>query len=105
MLLPQLIEDAGLQMDGIIWFRKELTIPTHRAGEKGTVSLGPIDDSDKVYLNGSLIGATEKDYKANRVYTIPAGILKAGKNLIAVRVEDTGGGGGIGGKEEQMVMG
>lgn len=104
MLLPQLIEDAGLQMDGIIWFRKELTIPANRAGEKGTVSLGPIDDSDKVYLNGSLIGATEKDYKANRVYTIPGGILKAGKNLIAVRVEDTGGGGGIWGKEEQMVF-
>ncbi|RTE53099.1 dehydrogenase [Arenibacter aquaticus] len=104
MLLPQLIEDAGLQMDGIIWFRKELTIPANRVGRKGTLSLGPIDDSDKVYLNGRLIGETENDYKANRVYSIPAGILKAGKNSIAVRVEDTGGGGGIWGKEEQMVF-
>jgi sialate O-acetylesterase len=34
------------------------------------------------------------------VYNIPPGVLKAGKNVIAVRVEDTGGGGGIYGDAE-----
>ncbi|MEG3658224.1 PVC-type heme-binding CxxCH protein [Arenibacter palladensis] len=102
MLLPQFIEDAGLQMDGIVWFRRNLNLPSDVAAKSGTISLGPIDDSDKVYVNGELVGATEKDYQANRVYQIPSGILKEGKNSIAVRVEDTGGGGGIWGKKEQM---
>ncbi|MCM4165728.1 MULTISPECIES: PVC-type heme-binding CxxCH protein [unclassified Arenibacter] len=104
MLLPQLIEDAGLQMDGIIWFRKSVDVPSKAAGISGTISLGPIDDSDKVYVNGVLVGGTEKDYQANREYRIPSGILKAGSNTIAVRVEDTGGGGGIWGNKEQMFL-
>ncbi|WP_205164653.1 MULTISPECIES: PVC-type heme-binding CxxCH protein [Arenibacter] len=104
MLLPQLIEDAGLQMDGIIWFRKSVDVPANVAAKSGTISLGPIDDSDKVYINGKLVGGTEKDYQANRVYQIPSGVLKAGSNSIAVRVEDTGGGGGIWGKKEQMFL-
>jgi sialate O-acetylesterase len=39
---------------------------------------------------GGVIG-----YNVPRVYKIDAGVLKKGKNIIAVRVEDTGGGGGI----------
>lgn len=104
MRLPQFIEDAGLQMDGIIWFQKNVELPADSAGKTGTISLGPIDDSDKVYINGTLVGETEKDYQADRSYTIPAGILKAGKNTISVWVEDTGGGGGIWGKKEQMFL-
>ena len=104
MLLPQLIEDAGLQMDGVIWFRKNVDVPSNRVGKSGAISLGPIDDSDKVYVNGTLVGGTEKEYQANRVYQIPSGVLKAGRNSIAVRVEDTGGGGGIWGKKEQMFL-
>jgi azurin len=38
------------------------------------------------------------------VYKIPSGVLKAGNNTIAVRVEDTGGGGGIWGKKEQLFL-
>ncbi|MDO6604772.1 PVC-type heme-binding CxxCH protein [Arenibacter palladensis] len=104
MLLPQFIEDAGLQMDGIVWFRRNLNLPSDVSAKSGTISLGPIDDSDKVYVNGTLVGGTEKDYQANRVYKIPSGILKEGKNSLAVRVEDTGGGGGIWGKKEQMFL-
>jgi putative membrane-bound dehydrogenase-like protein len=104
MLLPQLIEDAGLQMDGIIWFRKNVEVPYNSLAKTATISLGPIDDSDRVYVNGTLVGGTEKDYQANRVYKIPSGVLKTGNNTIAVRVEDTGGGGGIWGKKEQLFL-
>lgn len=104
MELPQLIEDAGLQMDGIIWFRKHVELPHTSLGKTGVISLGPIDDSDKVYINGILIGGIEKDYKADRTYKIPGGILKAGENTISVWVEDTSGGGGIWGKKEQMFL-
>lgn len=104
MELPQFIEDAGLQMDGILWFQKNVELSAGSAGKSGTISLGPIDDSDKVYINGTLVGQTEQDYKADRIYAVPAGILKPGKNTISVWVEDTGGGGGIWGKKEQLFL-
>jgi sialate O-acetylesterase len=46
----------------------------------------------------------KNQYNENRRYLIPKGILKAGKNVISVRVEDTGGGGGIYGEPAQMKL-
>ena len=53
-----------------------------------------IDDNDETYVNGEKVGSTD-GYNTLRKYTIAAGVLKAGKNTIAVKVGDTGGGGGI----------
>lgn len=101
MDLPQYIEDAGLEIDGVIWFRRDFNFSTTSSTY---VSLGPIDDSDIVYVNGTQIGLTEKEYAKNRYYDIPLTVLKIGKNTIAVRVEDTGGGGGIYGEAKQMYI-
>ncbi|MEO9892810.1 PVC-type heme-binding CxxCH protein [Aurantibacter sp.] len=101
MQIPQYIEDAGLEMDGVIWFRKEFNFSSY---EKTHISLGPIDDSDIVYINGEKIGATEKDYERNRYYDVPTKLLLKNKNVIAIRVEDTGGGGGIYGEPEQLYI-
>jgi len=101
MELPQYIEDAGLQIDGIIWFRRDFNFSTTASTY---VSLGPIDDSDIVYINGIQVGLTEKGYAKNRYYHFPATILKKGKNTIAIRVEDTGAGGGIYGEPKQMYI-
>lgn len=100
--LPQFIEDAGLNIDGIIWFRKNFEVSTSDSGKKGSISLGPIDDSDVVYINGKRIGETQGDYLVSRNYVIPSGILKSGNNSISIQVEDTGGGGGLYGKSDQM---
>src|SRR6185369_16462923 len=51
--------------------------------------------SDETFVNGTQIGATKNKYNEMRKYKIPAGVLKEGRNVIAVRVDDTGGGGGI----------
>ncbi len=59
--------------------------------------LGPIDDNDITYLNGQEIGRYN-GYNTPRVYDVSKGALRKGKNVIAVRVEDTGGGGGLWGK-------
>jgi sialate O-acetylesterase len=40
------------------------------------------------------VGATS-GWRVPRIYTVPAGVLRAGRNVIAVRVLDTGGNGGI----------
>ena len=104
MSLPTLWEPAGLpDYDGVVWFRKEVTLPDGAAGKDATLHLGPIDDNDVTYVNGVQVGATD-GYLADRSYKLPANTLKSGRNVIAVRVMDTGGGGGIYGKPEQMTL-
>ncbi len=104
MALPQNWEKAGLpDYDGIVWFRKEVTLPDDWAGKDITLSLGPIDDIDTTYLNGEKVGGMN-GWNQPRVYTVPGKLVKAGKNLIAVRVLDTGGGGGIFGHPAQMFV-
>lgn len=105
MALPTAWEQAGVPdlstFDGIVWFRKEVTLPDGAAGQAATLSLGPIDDADTTWVNGTQVGATN-DYMAARTYQVPAGVLKAGRNVIAVRVLDTSGAGGLYGKPDQM---
>ena len=81
-------------LDGIAWYRKEVVLAAGDADKAVTLSLGTIDDFDDTYVNGIWVGST-KNWNENRVYHVPAGIFKVGKNIIAVRVEDTGGGGGF----------
>jgi sialate O-acetylesterase len=92
--------------DGVIWFRKSVELPGNMAGKELTLSLGPIDDMDRVYFNGQLVGATEKNgyWNVKRIYTIPATLTKAGVNTLAVRVVDPGGGGGMWGDESLMFI-
>jgi len=73
------------------------------------IMMGKIDDIDQVYINGILVGSTgtfpkyeggdassSREYEALRGYYLPAGLLKKGqKNVVAVRVLDTGGNGGV----------
>jgi len=97
MKLPGLWEQAGLgldDLDGIAWFRKTIELSDEDAGKPALLGLGKIDDADETYVNGVKVGATN-GYSDPRHYQLPAGILKAGKNVIAVRVEDNAGGGGI----------
>ena len=100
MKLPGHWEQAGLgleDLDGIVWFRKVIDVTEQDAGKPAVLDLGKIDDADETYINGIKAGAT-KGYNDDRHYSIPAGVLKAGKNVIAVRVEDIEGGGGISGE-------
>ena len=63
--------------------------------------MGSVDDNDVTYFNGEMIGRTE-GWMAPRRYTIPAANVKSGKAVIAVRLMDTGGLGGIGGGAESL---
>jgi sialate O-acetylesterase len=102
MKLPSLWEQRGLDgLDGVVWFRKTIEVSSADAGKAALLELSMIDDNDITYVNGIKVGSTNA-YNDKRKYNIPAGILKAGKNNIAVRVEDTGGGGGIWGEADDM---
>jgi sialate O-acetylesterase len=101
MRLPGAWEDQGLSFDGIVWFRGELWVPDDWAGKDLTLSLGPIDDKDTTFVNGVQVGKLDQ-YNQPRVYTISGKLVKRGLNVIAIRVLDTGGAGGINGTPEQV---
>ena len=95
MKVPGYWEGQGLpDLDGTVWFRKTFIVNDADAGKTAQLSLSLIDDNDETYINGIKVGSTQS-YSTKRKYTVAAGILKAGKNIIAVKVEDTGGGGGF----------
>lgn len=71
--------------NGTVWFRKELDIPARAAGLPGTLNLGRIVDADSAFINGKFIGTVSYQYPP-RWYTIPAGVLKEGKNILTVKV-------------------
>jgi sialate O-acetylesterase len=92
---PGMWENQQLEdFDGVVWYRKTIDIPSSAVGKPATLSLAMIDDADVTYINGQQVGATN-GYNLDRRYAVPAGVLKTGKNVIAIRVDDTGGGGGI----------
>lgn len=70
---------------GSVWFRKEVYLPERLAGKKGKLILGTLIDGDYTYINGVCIGDISYLYPPRR-YEIPEGLLKAGKNVIAVRL-------------------
>lgn len=103
MSLPGRWEEQGLEgLDGVVWYRFEFNLPREVAEKGITLLLGPIDDSDRTWVNGHQAGETIQRYSADREYPVPAEYLKEGRNVIAVRVEDTGSGGGFHGNAEDM---
>ena len=105
MSLPNHWEKAGLEgFDGAVWFRKEVTVSEQFAKEKDLqLRLSTIDDMDSTWLNGVKIGGL-RGWDRNRNFSIPDGLLKPGKNVIAIRVIDWIGNGGINGQKEDMVL-
>jgi sialate O-acetylesterase len=90
MNVPGSWEDVEKPFDGSIWFRKEIFLP--KGAEKSTafLNLGRIKDADVTYINGQKVGNVTYEYPP-RWYDIPAGILKEGKNSIAVRITNGSG--------------
>ena len=97
MTLPQLFQSAGdpelANVNGVVWFRRTFDLPAGDAGKDAVLHL-MADDNDTTWVNGTLVGATE-GYQVERAYKVAAGLLKPTGNVVAVRVLDTGGQGGI----------
>lgn len=86
-------------VDGVIWYRVAVDLPDAWAGKDLTLDLGAIDDCDETYFNGVQVGAigtkTANYWQTERKYKVPGKLVKAGRNVIAVRVSDMYGGGGF----------
>lgn len=98
-------EAMGLDgLDGAVWFRTSFDLPAAWQGKELVLALGKIRDMDFTYINGKLIAAGE-GINTKRVYTIPAGTLKPGKNVLAIQVlnfYDKGGFAGV--KNEERIL-
>ncbi|RYG47114.1 MAG: sialate O-acetylesterase, partial [Chitinophagaceae bacterium] len=93
--IPGYWEDQGLKdLNGVVWYRREVNIPTAMAGKAARVFLGRIVDADELFINGEKSGATTYQYPQRR-YNVAAGILKPGKNIFVVRVTNNMGKGGF----------
>jgi sialate O-acetylesterase len=86
------------------YYRKEFELPSRLKNEELYLMLGLIDDFDKTYLNGELIGRTKdhmrfgesKSYQEYRIYKMPSDLINQnGRNVISVEVEDIGRDAGI----------
>lgn len=92
--VPGSWEDQGLPgFDGELWLRRQVLLSDAQAAGAATLQLGAIDDCDETWVNGQRVGGL-CGWDTPRRYSIPPGVLHGGANAIAVRVTDTGGGGG-----------
>ncbi len=93
--IPGYWEDQGLKdLNGIVWYIREIDIPASMVGKPAKVFLGRIVDADILYINGKQVGNTSYQYPQRR-YTVPSDVLKAGKNIFVIRVTNTNGKGGF----------
>lgn len=100
--VPSLWENQQIgNIDGIVWMRKTIVLTAEQAKKEAVLHLAKVDDEDKTYVNGVEVG-TNNLWDAKRVYKIPANILKEGTNVIAVRITDYSGGGGIYGDPQDL---
>ena len=83
--VPAYIEQSITpDLDGVIWFRKEIDLPKTWLNEDLKITLGPVDDEDICYFNGVPVGQTH-GYNVERHYTVPKNLLREGPNVLTVR--------------------
>ncbi len=93
--VPGYWEDQGVKdLNGIVWYRKEIDVPASMVGKLTKIFLGRIVDADVLYINGKQIANTTYMYPQRR-YSIPADVLKVGKNIVVVKVTNNNGKGGF----------
>lgn len=105
--LPSTIENSEIgELDGVVWFKKEVMIPASWEGEELTITLGAIDDMDVTYLNGEVVGATDEEgfWQTKRHYVVAPEKVQSGKTTITIKMIDNQGGGGFTSSPSDMAM-
>lgn len=111
MKLPANWETQGLtNLDGVVWFRKMIVVPEAWAGKEIVLRLGPVDEVDNTWFNGTLVGGKGRSrtgdtssWNIPRLYRVPGTLVKAGANTIAIRVFDCLGAGGLWGETSEVM--
>jgi sialate O-acetylesterase len=82
--------------DGMVWYRATVRLSAAQAAQDAMLLLGPADEMDMTWVNGRGVGSTY-DAGTPRAYPLPAGLLRAGENVVVVNVLDTWSEGGLSG--------
>lgn len=90
-------------LDGIVWMRKTFNLTKEQASSGVLVSLAKIDDIDVCWVNGNKVGQS-LSVGDERRYKVPSTALHEGPNVIALKVTDTGGDGGIFGNPDDVCV-
>jgi sialate O-acetylesterase len=85
----------------LAWFRKEVVLPEPLPAGRTMLFLGSIERMDTAYVNGKWVGASAW-VENPRVYFIPDGVLKPGRNVVTVRVFKSKPDGGFLGKPDEL---
>jgi sialate O-acetylesterase len=100
--IPGGFSDLGVpETPAVAWFRKEIVVPDPLPAGRALLFLGSIERMDTAYINGTQVGASAW-VENPRVYFIPDGVLKPGKNVVAIRVLKTKPTGGFLAKPEEL---
>jgi sialate O-acetylesterase len=103
--VPKLWPQAGYDgFDGVAWYRTTFTLTDAQVQSGVRLSLGTIDNSDITWVNGTQVGHMDNAWNLARVYTVPPAALRAGRNVLAIRVQNYSGGGGIYGDPSLMFV-
>jgi sialate O-acetylesterase len=95
MKIPGYWLDTDLgPVNGVVWFRKKIMVPSSMVGKKAKLILGRIVDADSVFINGAFVGTISYQYPPRR-YEVPSNLLKGGENTIVVRIISNEGNGGF----------
>ena len=89
--------------DGCVWYRRAIDLSAAQAAGEATLNLGIIDDEDVAWVNGAKVGSSAS-YDVLRSYKVPAGTLREGRNVIAVKVIDWRIGGGVISNPEKLTL-
>jgi sialate O-acetylesterase len=81
-------------VNGVVWFRKKITLPQSYSGKNAKLNLGRLVDADSTFVNGKFVGNVTYQYPP-RWYDVPANFLREGENIIAVRLVNNSGKGGF----------
>jgi sialate O-acetylesterase len=81
--------DAGVadfkDFSGVAWFRTTVELSAAQAKQASHLLLGQVADSDTAWVNGVRVGGGAT-WWMGREYEVPAGVFKAGKNVVVLRV-------------------
>jgi len=102
--IPGGFSELGVpEAPAVCWFRREISLPDPLPPGKAMISLGIIERMDTVFVNGQWVGASAW-VENPRVYPLREGILKPGKNVIAIRVLKTQPRGGFMSKADTLSL-
>ncbi len=101
--VPGYWQDQDWKHNGAVWYRCSISLPAAWIGLPLTLELGACDDFDETFVNGSRVGGVGQEapnaFAVQRRYQVPARLTQSGHVIIAIRIFDNWGNGGITGQQ------